>query len=208
MSSDQVSQVNWINKKLAENYGKDDLGRPNFRISWSDDQREKRKCRPRIYLGDIFVRQLENEEVQEVPKYPFLHARFVLERLQYHCNEELVENPSYEPIHVFQDKAGNALPVVWDMVDYACHYIMTGQVKSKQAYEEEKARQDHELVENTRAELKNDRPYLPTMIEMGEAASIKKVDYWERYRNESGTECGSNDCNSSAISDQVGETNS
>jgi hypothetical protein len=195
--------VNWINKKLAENYGKDDQGRPNFRVVWSDDQLEKRKCRPRLYLGDVFISQAAHEEVHEVKKYPFIRARHVLERLMGHCNPELVDNPSYEPVHVFQDKFGNGLPPVWDMVDYGCHYIMTGQVKSKQSYEEEAAKALADEKAELKAKLHNDRPYLPTMIENGEAVSVPKVEMWDRYMEKNdGTQRGSNDCNTDAVSNQ------
>jgi hypothetical protein len=204
-----LENINWINKKLSESYGKDDLGRPNFRVTWTEGQLEKRKCRPRIYIGDRFISQSSQTEVYEMPKYPTIKNRYVLERLIHHCNEELVENPSYEPIHVFQDKNGNPLPPVWDMVDYGCHYIMTGQKKSKQSYEEEEAKRMQEEKDQLRAELHDDRPYLPTMIEMGEAVSLPKTDMWiKEDTNGIGSSSRSNDCKSSSVSDQGGQTNS
>lgn len=194
-----------LNDRLTEAYGKDDLGRPNFRVSWSDDQLEKRKCRPRIFLGDVFISQASQEEVFEVKKYPFIRARHVLERLMHHCNPELVENPSYEPIHVYQDKNGNPLPPVWDMVDYACNYIMTGQVKSKQSYEEEAAKELQSEKDNLRARLHDERPYIPTMIEMGEAVSLPKTDMWIREDNNVGTQRRSDDCDTSSVCDKGGQ---
>src|ERR1051326_4809788 len=95
--------INWINKELAEIYGVDDLKRPNFRVVWSEDQVEKRWCEPILYYGDILIRR-EAREVREVKKYPFIHNRHVLERRIHHNNPELIDNPSFEPIYVFQGK--------------------------------------------------------------------------------------------------------
>jgi hypothetical protein len=98
-----------INKWLDEEYGHDLLGRPNFRIIWSTGELEKRKGVFQDFYGPIFLREWYG--VKEQPKYvyhPYWRDRWVLERLDFTPNPELVSDIAghYEPIYVFYDEKG------------------------------------------------------------------------------------------------------
>ena len=99
-----------INNQLIDLYGIDTVtGQPIWRISWSDDQYEKRlmDCTPTGV-------QLIFPQVFEVRKYPYIREKYVLERLvvvpEINQSELLDVKLSYEPIWVFQDSDGNYLP--------------------------------------------------------------------------------------------------
>ncbi len=105
-----------INKRLHDTYGEtEEKGNrlPNFRIVWSEDQREKRLMH---HTNEGF--QLLNPEVREVPKYKqWIKEKWVLERLtQVPVIDEKtlpMGRLSYEPCWVFEDAKGRALPPNW-----------------------------------------------------------------------------------------------
>ena len=99
-----------INYWLLRDFGRFENGEPNWRIVYSDDQYEKR-------LGDfidrtsegVFIREVT--EVREVPKYPYIKAKYVLERLLASPSIELTVNKlTYEPVWTFEDEKQNWLP--------------------------------------------------------------------------------------------------
>lgn len=112
MDISQQSYADTINKKLLIG-GSNLLGQPLYKLVWSDNELELRRGIFREFVGPIFVR--ETVGVKQVLKYNYIHARWILERW---IPPELCYNPelpnsrwgSYEPIYVFQDKFGNALP--------------------------------------------------------------------------------------------------
>lgn len=109
-----------INERLKDYYGRDEADRPYFRIVWSDNLTEKRYGTFEEFYGSVFLRSTTG--VAEVPKYTYVKAKYVLEKLvkynMFQKPPELIgENWSYEPIYVFQDKNGKALPVVWRVVE-------------------------------------------------------------------------------------------
>lgn len=176
--------IPFVNRQLEEIYGKDLTSElPIWRVVFSDDQLETRFGEFNHFVGNSLIRT--NKEIAEVPKYPFVKHRHVLERLMYHTNPELMDNPSYEPMYVFQDKHGNSLDVELWACQARIQMLFSDPVK--------KTEKDHEAEYNEQLRkekvickdiLANDRPYIPTMIELGEAVSLPKVDKWERY-NES-----------------------
>lgn len=177
--------IEWVNKKLAALYGKDVSSElPIFRVSFSDDEYETRYGTFREFYGEVFIR--ETKEVATVPKYPFIRHRHVLERLMYHNNPELITNPTYEPIYVFEDKTGAALSVELWVCQARIIFLFADKPKrtEKDDIAEEEARKKKESAE-IKEILANDRPYIPTMVELGEAVSLPKVDNWERYSNDS-----------------------
>ena len=102
-----------INKYLKQ-FGLTDSNEPKFRVVWSDDQFEMRRGEFNEFYGTIFLRVFTG--VKRVPKYPFISSRYVLEcwappHLSF--NDELPDavNGTYEPLYVFEDSSGNALPL-------------------------------------------------------------------------------------------------
>ncbi|SRR5258706_3349359 len=112
-----MDTVQEINLRLERYYGKVDDLRPYWRVVWSDDQLEKQL---RTHTKDGF--QLLTPEVQEVPKYrQWIQHKYILEKLTPVPIENEFELPeshglSYEPLWIFEDKNGNALPPQWDAI--------------------------------------------------------------------------------------------
>jgi len=108
--------VETINRRLQEDYGKLDDLRPYWRVVYSDDQFEKRLTN---YTDEGF--ELIRPEVRTLPKYKqWIQNKYILERLTAVPVANLVELPSsdlsYEPVWVFEDNHGNALPPRWDAI--------------------------------------------------------------------------------------------
>lgn len=109
-----------LNKRLSDNYGLFEDGRPNYRIVWSDDQVEKRfGTFPKYTESGIFLGN--TTEVREVLKYPYLAHQFVLEKLMPVPNlnvEELGLRLSYEPLWGFRDRFGNPVKPTWLGIEF------------------------------------------------------------------------------------------
>lgn len=106
MSNNRVSkyEIQRCNNWLAEKYGRDANGNPNWRIVWSNDQLEKRKGTFTDFdPNQNFVRTVT--EVRELPKYPFNQNCYVLEsRAFYDGGGEIEGHNGYEMLYPFQDK--------------------------------------------------------------------------------------------------------
>jgi hypothetical protein len=101
------TQVRNINKWLKNNYGKDLLSRPIFRLVWSEDEIEKRAGTFEDYYVPIYMGAFRG--VREVKKYanPIYKERYILEKLIFGIdNKEIwgdtVRDGIYEPIWVFR----------------------------------------------------------------------------------------------------------
>src|SRR5271157_1912208 len=105
----------YLNDILKNRYGTNLKGQPLFRIVFSDAQTEKRLGTYNEFYGKIFLRTIYG--VREVPKYPHIKGRYILERW---CPPEVAYTPeipethdgSYEPVYVYQDANGDSLPVI------------------------------------------------------------------------------------------------
>lgn len=94
------SDIELINKRLENIYGKDDLGDPKFRIVFSDDLFEKREVN---VVGDLGIHLAR--------KYSYIKSKWVFEVKAFN------EQDNYECFFVFSDKKGKALPVQWKVVE-------------------------------------------------------------------------------------------
>lgn len=114
--------VDSINEKLLLYYGRELDGRQRYRVVWSTTQLETRVGEFNEFYGDIFLRKFVG--IKEVPKYPYDKDRWVIERLFYIKNPEiLAEKPgSYEPIYVLKGPTGEFLPLNWKVVDLVVNY--------------------------------------------------------------------------------------
>jgi hypothetical protein len=104
-----------LNQHLIDHYGMDsDTGRAIFRITWANDETEKR-----LMAFTDFGVQLLYPEVREVKKYPYLKDLYVLERLvvvpEINREELPTQKLSYEPIWAYRDANNNPLPPIWDV---------------------------------------------------------------------------------------------
>lgn len=102
-----------LNRQLVVLFGVDTVtGDPMWRVSWSNDQREKK-----LMHYNSFGVELLTPQVLEVPKYPYIRDRYVLERLVVIPEVDKVELPatklSYEPMWTFEtDGAAYVAPTI------------------------------------------------------------------------------------------------
>jgi len=126
-----MEKIEVLNKRLEDNYGKFEDGRPTWRVVWSDDQREMRYGTYQKYSSEgIWL--CDETGVKEVSKYDYLPHIFILERLipvPEVSMIELIINTSYEPVWAFKSANGDALPVVWDAVELIIKTVMTASAK-------------------------------------------------------------------------------
>jgi hypothetical protein len=115
-----------INQRLKDYFGVAWNNDVIWRVVWSEDQFEKRLT---AYTDTGL--QLLFPEVRELPKYKqWIKEKYVLERLTVipEINkDELTEKISYEPIFVFEDKNGFALPPRWEACKFVIDSILAAQ---------------------------------------------------------------------------------
>lgn len=140
----------WLNRQP-----KNLQGLPYYRLVWSNHQLEKRKGTFCDFTeGGLFIREVT--EVREVPKYPYLQDRWVLERWvppHYAYNPELINSHegSYEPFYVFEDRNGNPLPLSLKAVVFLVDYHRnqgraTPLTRAAELRNEDQAAQEREIA--------------------------------------------------------------
>lgn len=136
----ELDSIDYLNQYLIDHFGIDSsTGQAIFRIVWADDQLEKR----RVQVTDSGV-ELLYPEVMEVKKYAYLKEVYVLERLVLVPKENQYElldvMQSYEPIWVFRDSEGNALPPIWEATKFIVDalYAALGRTSLRKYVEDEK----------------------------------------------------------------------
>lgn len=97
-----MTDVEIINRELDKLYGHDLLGRPTFRLTFSEKEHEKRLGEHVTMYGHVFVRSWVG--VRDAPKYAYLEPQWILEKLVFMPVKELVEsnNGHYECIYGFR----------------------------------------------------------------------------------------------------------
>jgi hypothetical protein len=105
-----------INDRLRLYYGTELDGRERYRVIWSTGKTEKRVGEFNEFYGNIFLRTVTG--IKECLRYPYDQDRWIIEKLLYVPNPELIsEKPgSYEPVHILKDAQGNYLPLNWKVV--------------------------------------------------------------------------------------------
>lgn len=128
-----------INQRLIDWFSVDIVtGKPIWRVVWSEDQFEKRLT---AYTDSGLA--LPRPEVRLLPKYrQWVQEKHVLERLtiipEINSDELPAEKISYEPIYVFENKKGKALPPRSDVAKFIIDTVYASQGKgSLKKYVEE-----------------------------------------------------------------------
>ena len=129
------TEIDVLNTRLKNLYGKFLDGRPWFRIVWSSSMTEKRTGRFSEFYGSIFVREYVG--MAQVPKYPApeYKDRWVLEKLFFIENKELVDDSmkgTYEPVWVFRAPGGGYQKPTWKSVEFLMGMIFTPKQKMSQ----------------------------------------------------------------------------
>jgi len=138
-----------INERLELYYGREIDGRARYRVVWSTDLTEKRIGEFNEFYGHIYLRTITG--LKEVLKYPYDQNRWVLERLFYVKNPELVsEKPgSYEPINILKDRNENYLPLNWKVIQMIVDFAEAKPVGIKLTDKDWKAEDDQLKKEET-----------------------------------------------------------
>src|SRR5258706_5451002 len=112
MNISPLETIESINKRLIDHFGLFENGEPNFRVVWSEDQREKRFM---AYTDEGFA--LLIPEVREVRKYSYIRDKYILERIVPvpDSASELTTKLSYEPFWTFEDDRGFPVPPKFEM---------------------------------------------------------------------------------------------
>ena len=110
-------------KEYLKRWGQTPHGEPRVRLIWSEDAKELRRGEFNEFYGSLFLREFIG--VKLCPKYSWIKERYVLERWfppDVTFDIELPESNqgSFEPIYVFQDKYGRALPLNLRVVELIC----------------------------------------------------------------------------------------
>lgn len=155
-----MTEVQIINKTLAQTYGKYIDGRPKWRVIWSDDEIEKRLVEKETFSGTIYIGMAAEMEVTK--KYSYIRERWILEKLIFSPIPQIVdsERGHYEPYWVFQDKHGNYLKPLWRIVEILVNFAITKKVERKNvviSMNDEKREQDLE-IRKFMDELKDEAP--------------------------------------------------
>jgi hypothetical protein len=128
-----------LNKFLREFYGRTVTGKTKFRLVWSEDITERRRGEFNEFYGKIFLRTVVG--VRELPKYNYIHNRYILEgwsdvNLSHNGEVPEASNGDYVPIWVFEDSKGNPLPVTRKVLNFLIASIQ-GRVKKDYEVSEE-----------------------------------------------------------------------
>ena len=169
--------IETLNTRLIEYFGiETESSDPIFRVVWSDAQYENRLTD----ATDTGI-QLLHPEVRKLRKYPYVKAKYVLERLvlvpDWQQNELAGAKKSYEPIWVFQDSKDNAVPPVWTAIKLIIDTLYAALGKSSMAkYVDEEAKNPQEAKEKRIAKLEEelfgDESFLLGRTITGEAISM------------------------------------
>jgi len=138
---------------------------PLFRLVWSNEQLELRHCTQKLYLGNTFIRDIIS--TARVPKYPWLHECWVFEMWfgpEVVLHDELPEtkNGSYEPLYVFENSKGVALPLNKKVIEFLVASIR--KPKSSSMLIKSTIQAEMEAKELTRDKL--DEEYLDTSTDI------------------------------------------
>ena len=129
-----------INKWLQKTYGKNVIGKPKFRLVWSEEITENRKGEWNEFCGNLFLRTVKG--VRLVKKYNYITERYILEGwydADLSTNGEIpdAKNGDYVPVYVFEDSKGNPLPVTYKALEFIIASVQ-GRVRKDEEISEEK----------------------------------------------------------------------
>jgi len=151
-----IEAIEKLNKRLDDHFGHDDLGRAIWKIVWSDDQKEKRQT---MYTKEGL--ELLYPVVIELPKYPYIKEKWILERLvlvpEFQRPELADVMISYEPMWTFEDKHGRALYPKWEAVRTIidCVYLAIGKYNAFVKYKDpDSGKTTKQIVEEKRERIK------------------------------------------------------
>lgn len=155
-----MEDLETVNKRLLDNYGRGVGELPAYRIVWGGSQQETRtglyvkQTEAGIYLGESIL-------TKDVEKYPEWKDYWILEIPQPNiANPELHASISYEPLWIFKDSVDNPLPYDWEVIEKIIYFHQHREApKTEKAmehdFEEAKKKEEEETLDF----LKHDEPF-------------------------------------------------
>ena len=167
-------QAKELNSILDRTYGQNGCGEQLFRVVFSDNLTEKRFGIFREFYGPLFVREIRG--LKEVPKYPHIRGRWILEKwfppeLVYTDEIPSTSHGSYEPLFVLQDDNYEPLQLCEEFVHaiiwHHNHPKLMGDRKSDLA-EQERLELDQEVESNKEEIAEEGRTWIGHRLHSGE----------------------------------------
>ena len=150
-----IETVETLNQRLVDYFGLDtESDRAIWRVVWSDDQYERR-----LTYHTKEGLELLRPVMKELPKYPYIRHRFILERLvsvPMTDMAEMISTISYEPMWTFESKIGEPLPPKWEAIKHIIDVIYTaiGKHNSTAKYQDPDAsKTTKEIIEEESARI-------------------------------------------------------
>jgi len=169
-----MGDIKRINKEIVNKYGTVIDGRPRFRVSWTNDQVEKRRGTFSDWYGHILIRTVT--EVRECLKYPapYERDRWVLESLIFQPFEDIMDSPNghYEPLYLFRTKDYKFQKPIWKAVDFLINSVLYGVKRTISDRIEEDRKAFAQEVQFFKDYMDNKAPYIATMLREGHAITV------------------------------------
>lgn len=145
-----------INHQLVDLFGVDTVtGKSIWRISWSENQTEKRLVHT-TKEGLLLLSPI----MEEVKKYPYIKEKYVLERLvlvpEFQQNELSGIKQSYEPMWAFEDNKGNYLPPTLPAAKFIIDLVYAAMGKSDMVKYKQPQDNTPEEIENRIEQLETE----------------------------------------------------
>lgn len=146
-----------VNRRLLETWGRGVNEYPLYRIVWSTSQLERRygtfikETEAGLYLGQETCERI-------VPKYFADPDTWILEWIQPNINNpELRAKVSYEPLWFFKDREGRPLPYDWEVIEFLIknhqtHVVLRNQRMIDSEEEAKKAKEAEEYLDQLKGE--------------------------------------------------------
>jgi len=143
------SVVEDINR-IIKVHGTNQYGDPLFRVVFSDDQTERRNGIYEDYSGDIYVKTVK--EIREVKKYPWVKAKWILERwasgeISHHPSLVSDKNGVFICVYVFQDINQNYLPPLLKVTEIVISNLLHPRMKSEALAQDKEILSKEEKIE-------------------------------------------------------------
>lgn len=125
-----LEPIDVINKRLEDHFGKFENGEANYRVSWAEDQVEKKITKESS--GGIL---LMFPEVHEVKKYSYIKNKYILEQLTpVPSGAGLTTKLSYECIWTFQNIHGEPVAPKWEAIYILITTIQEKMIEAQKPY--------------------------------------------------------------------------
>lgn len=157
-----MESIEVLNERLINVYGRYLDYQPLFRLVYSEDIKT--------------IRDNAHGWPEELPKYPWLTNKYILEGLKETgslINGKIEQVIDYEPMWVFEDRHGNALPLDWEMIEAIMESARCAQEGRSPNFKNIEDENDPEVKMKRLNEIQN--KLFPNETEIGDALAYKEA---------------------------------